>query len=471
MPHGSFAPVTREILAHLVAIVGTENVLVDAAQLRAHGFDAGTRKDLPVPPAAVVRPSDADQIASILKLANRELIPVTPRAGGTGLAGAAVPVPGGIVLDLSRLDKILRIDEKARYALVQPGVRTVDLQRAARERGLLYAGDPCSNDACMVGGNIGTNAGGNKAVKYGVTSDQVLELEIVTPLGERTTLGGRLRKNSTGYNLVRLFSGSEGTLGVVVGATVRLHRLAPLWPDFQVVMPDLVSTMELIDELRDDPRLDPTTLEVIDRRTVLAMEHLRGDALFNTPAGDVLLVQFEAYDEEEVEAKGRRIADAASRAGSISVTRVSDSEAVWEARRGWGKALEEESKVSAGEDLVLPVDELKRFVALFQELVSRYGFDFRLAGHAGDGNMHIRVVPGTASLETWPLEHSRFRKELYALAYALGGRLSGEHGIGLKRKDAFLEVVDPVELSLMRSVKLALDPNGILNPGKIFDPA
>lgn len=466
-----FQPVTRTVLESLCAIVGTSNVFDDVETRRSLAFDAATRNDPLSPPEVVVRPGSVNEIVDILTLANRERIPVTPRGGGTGLTGAAVPVLGGLLLDLVRLNRILSIDVRARYAVVEPGVRTVDLQQAAQAHGLLYAGDPCSNDACVIGGNIATNAGGNRAVKYGVTSDQVLELEIVTPQGQRTTLGGRLKKNSTGYNLLRLFCGSEGTLGIVTRATLRLRRLAPLWPDYQVVLPSLAVCLGLVEELRDDLVLDPTTLEVIDYRTVLAMERYCGQSIFGAPEGDVLLVQCEASGEGEVATKWKSLQAKARQHGCLAVHPIADSAAVWAARRGWGKALEKSSPVAAGEDLVLPVEDLVTFVEQLEDLVARYQFEFRLAGHAGDGNMHLRIMPGTVSLSKWPEAHEQFRKELYSIAYGLGGRLSGEHGIGLKRKRAFQDVVDPVELSLMQAVKRALDPHGILNPGKIFDPA
>lgn len=464
-----FQPVTCALVESLRTIAGAPNVFDDLETRRSLAFDAATRNDPPNPPEVVVRPGCVDEIVEILTLANRERIPVTPRGGGTGLTGAAVPLFGGILLDLVRLNRIQCIDVRARYAVVEPGVRTVDLQLAAQTHGLLYAGDPCSNDACVIGGNIATNAGGNRAVKYGVTSDQVLELEIVTPQGQRTTLGGRLKKNSTGYHLLRLFCGSEGTLGIVTRATLRLRCLAPQWPDFQVVLPSLALCLGLVEELRHDPILDPTTLEVLDYRTVLAMERYGGQSLFGAPEGDVLLVQCEASGEEEATTKWKRLQAQARHYGCLSVHPIADSSAVWAARRSWGKALEKDSPVAAGEDLVLPVEDLVTFVEQLEALVTQYHFEFRLAGHAGDGNMHLRVMPGTVPVSTWPEVHERFRRDLYRIAYSLGGRLSGEHGIGLKRKRAFQEIVDPVELSLMRAIKRAFDPNGILNPGKVFD--
>jgi glycolate oxidase len=466
-----YRPVTSKIIEELGAIVGREHVLAGKAIPASSAHDAGTRRDAQHPPDVVVAPADADQVASILRLANRNLVPVTPRGGGTGLAGGAVAIKGGILLELGRMDRILGIDTTARYADVEPGVKTAQLQQAAQAKGLLYAGDPCSNDDCLVGGNIATNAGGNRAVKYGVTSDQVLELEVVTPLGERTVVGSQLRKNSTGYNLVRLYSGAEGTLGIITRATLRLHKLAPLLPDFVVILPDLLSAIGLVTELRNDPSIDPIVLELIDHRTAQAMERYHNSPIFDNPRGDVLVVQFEARSEDEIAWKQAQLERKCRLFGSLGVVRAVDSDAIWNARRSWGKALEAELPVAFSDDLVVPVEQLAGFLSRLQELVARYSFDFRLAGHAGDGNMHLRIVPGVVPLADWPAHHARFRDELYRSAYDLGGRLSGEHGIGFKKKAALSGLIDPVELALMRSIKLAFDPNLILNPGKIFDQA
>jgi glycolate oxidase len=466
-----YGKVDQSLVAALSALVGRDHVRTGSEIAQALGFDAGTRHEVPRLPDVAVVPGSTAEVASVVALANRKRIPLTARGGGTGLAGGAVPLHGGILLDLGRLDRILTIDCRARFAEVEPGVKTLTLQNAAREQGLLYAGDPCSNDDCVLGGNIATNAGGNRAVKYGVTSDQVLSLEVVTALGQVTTLGTRLKKNSTGYNLVRLFVGSEGTLGIITKAMVKLRRLAPLHPDYLVILPDLVAAMTLVEALADDRFLDPITLEIIDRRTVAAMEKLKGAPIFGRPQGHVLIVQFEADSEEEVQDKAARLKQRCADVTCLGITRAGDSEEVWAARRTWAKALHEELPVSVGEDLVVPVDRLAEFIGRMQGLLERYGLDYRLAGHAGDGNMHINTVPGHVPLEHWQDTQTRYRAELYQVVYSLGGRLSGEHGIGLKRKKTLAKLIDPVELELMRSIKRAFDPNNILNPGKIFDLA
>jgi glycolate oxidase len=457
------------VTRRLRAIVGAEHVRTGSAIDQSLGNDAGTRSEAPRLPEIAVYPGSTAEVARVVSLANEKRIPLTPRGGGTGLAGGAVPLHGGIALDLRRLDKILAIDTRARYAEVEPGVKTLALQTAARAQGLLYAGDPCSNDDCVLGGNIATNAGGNRAVKYGVTSDQVLSLEIVTAQGKVTTVGGRLKKNATGYNLVRLFVGSEGTLGIVTKAAVKLRRRAAFYPDFIVALPDLVEAMTLVESLADDRFIDPITLEIIDRRTVAAMERLRGAPIFGRPDGHVLIVQFEAESEEEIRDKGARLKARCAAVPSRGVSRAADSEEIWSARRSWAKALRDETPVAVGEDLVVPVDRLADFIERMQALLAQYGLDYRLAGHAGDGNMHISTVPGSLPLELWEQTQAKYRAELYRTVYELGGRLSGEHGIGLKRKKTLARLIDPVELELMRSIKKAFDPSNILNPGKIFD--
>lgn len=467
----SYGRVDEEIESRLRTLLGAEHVRTGKAIDQALGNDAGTRSEAPRLPDIAVYPATTAEVASVVALAHEKRIPLTARGGGTGLAGGAVPLHGGILLDLGRLDKILTIDAHARYAEVQPGVKTLALQSAARAQGLLYAGDPCSNDDCVLGGNIATNAGGNRAVKYGVTSDQVLSLEIVTAQGKVTTVGGRLKKNSTGYNLVRLFVGSEGTLGIVTKATVKLRPLAPFYPDYIVALPDLVGAMTLVETLADDRFIDPITLEIIDRRTVAAMERLRGAPIFGRPDGHVLIVQFEAETEAEIRDKAARLEARCATVPCRSVARAADSEEIWAARRTWAKALRDETPIAVGEDLVVPVDRLADFIGRMQTLLAQYGLDYRLAGHAGDGNMHISTVPGSLPLEKWEETQTRYRAELYGVVYELGGRLSGEHGIGLKRKKTLAKLIDPVELELMRAIKKAFDPSNILNPGKIFELA
>ncbi|HWR06865.1 FAD-binding oxidoreductase [Sporomusa sp.] len=464
----TYGKVTSAAIAELEKIVGAENVIRGEAIPEQYAYDAGTRNEGRRYPEVLVFPGNTQAVAEILKIANNRLIPVTPRGGGTGLAGGAVPLNGGIVLDLRRMNRIVHIDPVARYMIVEPAVRTIDIQQAASQHGLLYAGDPCSSDDCVIAGNIATNAGGNRAIKYGVTGDQVYELEVVTPQGEIVILGGRLKKNSTGYGLVKLIAGSEGTLGVITRVTIRLQKLASLLPNFLAIFPGLTTAISFVGALLEDTVIDPISIELIDRQTVLDLERYRQEKIFADYTGDCLIIQLEAYTQEELHKKWDRLQTLCDTHGCHSIYEIA-GEKIWPARRAWGKAIEVEHPVGVSEDIVVPVDKIAAFVGQLEELTREFQFQFRIAGHAGDGNMHVRIIPGEVPVGVWPAAVKKFREKLYTATYDLGGRLSGEHGIGLKRKEVLRTIIDPVELALMQAIKTAFDPNHILNPGKIFD--
>jgi glycolate oxidase len=459
---------TPEVIVKLQVIVGLEHILSGDSILDQYAYDAGTRNGILRFPEIVVFPGSAQEISEIMKLANLHLIPVTPRGGGSGLAGGAVPVNDGIVLDLGRMNRILHVDTVAKYMVVEAGVRTLNIQQEANQHGLLYAGDPCSSDDCVIAGNVATNAGGNKAVKYGVTADQVYELEIVTPQGEILTLGGRLKKNATGYSLLKLIVGSEGTLGIITKVTLKLQKLAPLLPNFLAVFPNLSTAVGLVGAVLEENSLEASSLELIDKYTMTAIEEYQKTKFFIGEAGDALLIQLEAQDIEDLEQKYKRLKAICSIHRCQDINPI-DGEKIWQGRRQWGKALDVNYPIGASEDLVVPIDKITEFIQKLEALTASFQFDFRIAGHAGDGNMHVRILPGTVSLPAWENKLKEFRQLLYPITYSLGGRLSGEHGIGFKRKHFLRAVIQPVELELMIAVKKAFDPNFVLNPGKIFD--
>lgn len=460
--------ISEELINELKAIVGNEYVMADNAIPRKYGYDAGTQSGQHYMPEVVLYPADARQVAAIIKMANRERIAVTPRGGGTGLAGGAVAVFGGILLDLGRLNRIMHIDSAGKYIIAQSAVPTIAIQQAAYQQGLLYAGDPCSSDECVIGGNIATNAGGNLAVKYGVTADQICELEIVTAQGDIVTLGGHLKKNSTGYGLVKVIAGSEGTLGVITQATLKLQPLAPLIVNYIAVFANLSAALTAVTAILDKEVPDVISLELMDRGTVLALERYRQERLLQGHKGDALIIQIEANDPAELQQKHQLLAQIIATVDHIAFFET-DGNRIWQARRMWGKANQAEHAVSVSEDIVVPVKAVLPFIEEFQRLIAAAGFAFRIAGHAGDGNLHLRIMPNKVALAEWEGALADFRKELYREVYRLGGRLSGEHGIGFKRKDYLAGLIDPAELLLMKAMKQAFDPNNILNPGKIFN--
>lgn len=459
--------VKNETLLELREILGSEHVIAGENISSEYTYDAGTKDGKRWLPEVVVFPGDRDEVAQILRLANRQLIPITPRGGGSGLAGGAVPIHGGIIIDLRRMNKILHVDSKARYMVVQPGVPTLQIQQEAKKHGLLYAGDPCSSDDCVIAGNVATNAGGNRAVKYGVTGDQVYELEVVTPQGGVIILGGRLKKNSTGYGLVKLIIGSEGTLGIITQITLKLHRLAPILPSFLAVFPDIKTALTLVGILVEDS-IDPISLELIDKQTVIAIENYLKKPIFKDDEGDCLIIQLEAQDVVELTRKQERLTQVCHSHGCKSIEKV-DGDTIWEGRRKWGAAIKVNNPIGISEDIVVPVDEINILIEKLGILINEFDFEFRIAGHAGDGNIHLRIFPGMSPLALWEEQLSIFRHRLYEIVYQLGGRLSGEHGIGFKRKSFLKNIIQPAELELMKTVKKAFDPNLILNPGKIFD--
>jgi len=452
-------------------IVGVEHTLTDNAIGLEYAQDAATKKSQPFQPyypKIVILPKTATEISRIVKFANAEKIPIVPRGGGSGLAGGSVPIYGGILLDLGRMNRILQVDKDAQYIVVEPGVRTIDLQQAACRENLLYAGDPCSNDSCVIGGNIATNAGGNRAVKYGVTGDQVYELEVVTPQGEIVKLGGRLKKNATGYNLLRLLIGSEGTLGIITQATLKLQPLAPYITNYIAVSPDLKTTAALVNTLVSDAVIHPLSLELIDVQTAREIEKYQGNDVFHRPVGDCLIIQWESQSKQELTGQKDRLVRITKENGCLQLEEAA-GDLIWPARRIWGQAIDKENPVSVADDLVVPVDQITNFILALKQSTETWQMQFRLAGHAGDGNMHIRLLPGLISQEKWQELLPEFRQQFYQKTYQLGGRLSGEHGIGFKRKNFLKELADPNELLLMKAIKQAMDPNLILNPGKIFD--
>lgn len=463
-----YSSLSEELINELQAIVGTEYLVAGAAIPGKYGYDAGTQSGQHYVPEVVVYPANAREVAAIIKIANRERIAVTPRGGGTGLAGGAVAVFGGILLDLGRLNRIMYIDSAGKYIIAQSAVPTIAIQQAAYQQGLLYAGDPCSSDECVIGGNIATNAGGNLAVKYGVTADQICELEMVTAQGDIVTLGGHLKKNSTGYGLVKVIAGSEGTLGVITQATLKLQPLAPLIVNYIAVFAGLAAALTAVTAILDKEVPDVISLELMDRGTVLALERYRQERLLQGQEGDALIIQIEANDPAELQQKYQLLEQIIATVDHVAFFET-DGNRIWQARRMWGKANQAEHAVSVSEDIVVPVKAVLPFIEEFQRLVAAAGFAFRIAGHAGDGNLHLRIMPNKVALAEWEGALGDFRKELYREVYRLGGRLSGEHGIGFKRKAYLAGLIDPAELLLMKAMKQAFDPHNILNPGKIFD--
>lgn len=464
----NYIKVNEEILTKLQAIVGNENVLIDTEKMQPYAHDEVTDPSYHHMPEAVVFAETTEQVAAVVTLANEYKFPVVPRGAGTGLACGAVTTYGGIVLSLEKMNKILEINEEALYVVVEPGVRTCELQKAVEEKGLFYAGDPCSGDSCFIGGNIATNAGGNRAVKYGTTRHQVYSVEVVNPTGKIVTLGARLKKQSTGYCMDQLIIGSEGTLGIITKATLKLLPKPENVLDLLAIFDDPSDAIGTVNKIIKGGIL-PTCVEYMDNITIKSVERYLGIQLQGSDNGNYLIVEVEGINEDDLDDKAIKMDEICSENGASDVL-VADHDKIWESRKAFAEAVRAESLIVSKEDVVVPVDREPELFAEILRLADKYGLITRIAAHAGDGNIHLNILKQShEDTEEWYSRIEQNQQELYKFIYTLGGKLSGEHGIGYKRKALMEEFTDPDELAMMKAIKKALDPNNILNPGKIFD--
>ena len=452
---------SNEIIAKLQALVGVQNVVTDAGQMEIYAHDEVTDPAYHHMPEAVVFAENAQQVAAVVKLANEYHFPVVPRGAGTGLACGAVPIYGGVVLSLEKMNKIIEVNADAMYAVVEPGVRTSDLQAAAAAKGAFYAGDPCSGDSCFIGGNVATNAGGNRAVKYGTTRHQVYAVEVVNPTGKIVQLGARLQKQTTGYCLEQL----------IIGITQITVKLLPL-PKYSM---DLLAVFEAPEDAIGTVNklimagIMPTCVEYMDNITIKSVERYLGTTLQGSDKGNYLIVEVEGTSEDDLDEKACTMDDICSENGAGDVL-VAEHDKIWQARKAFAEAVRAESLIVCKEDVVCPVDHEPALLAEILRLADKYQLVTRIASHAGDGNIHLNILKQEAEdYADWDARVKANQQELYRFIYAHGGRLSGEHGIGYKRKQLMQEFTNPDELEMMRAIKKALDPNNILNPGKIFD--
>lgn len=459
--------ISSELIRELKDIFGEKKVFTDPDIIEPYSHDEVPDSQYSHMPDVVIFPETTAQVAAAVKLANKYLIPIIPRGAGTGLACGAVPSLGGIVLSLEKMNRILEVNEDSLYIVVEPGVLTDDIQNKVKTKGLFYAGDPCSGDSCFIGGNVATNAGGNKAVKYGTTRDQIYTLEVVLPNGEITTLGGRIEKNTTGYNLEQLIIGSEGTLGIITKITLKLIPLPKYKVDLLAVFPDVESAIAIVSKVIK-AGITPTCVEFMDTITIQSVEKFLNEKLPNSDNGNYIIIQVEADSEDELDDKSILLDELCTANGALSVL-VADSQKIWRARKSFSEAVRHESLTAAKEDIVVPVDQIATIMHEIARMRDSYGLITRTASHAGDGNIHLNILKANTPDAEWIDKIEKFQHDLYSTVYRLGGKLSGEHGIGYKRKHLMKEFTDPVELAAMQAIKKALDPNLILNPGKIFD--
>lgn len=422
-------------------------------------------------PSVVLIPESTEEVSEILRYCNTHLIPVTPCGARTGLSGGALPVKGGVLLSMERFSKIISIDENNLQVTTEPGVITEVLQNAVAEKGLFYPPDPASKGSCFIGGNISENSGGPKAVKYGVTADYVLNLEVVLPSGEVIWTGANVLKNATGYNLTQLIVGSEGTLGIVTKIVLRLlpkptKDLLMLVPFFSAekacaAVPEIFkagvipSAMEFME--RD--AIDWTLKFVDDLSISIQPEHQAH-----------LLIEVDGWDESVLLNDCERIAEVVANFDCDEILFAetqAQKEGLWKLRRKVGEAVKSHS-VYKEEDTVVPRYELPRLLKGVKEIGNTYGFKSVCYGHAGDGNLHVNIIKGELDERTWKEELPKAIREIFELTVQLGGTISGEHGIGWVQREYMGIAFGKTELQLMRSIKQLFDPKNILNPGKIF---
>ncbi len=462
-------PITPEILNSLEKILGKQFVFTDDKTRNHYGHDE--TEDYVFPPSVVVKPANSNEISEILKLANQHKIPVTAIGGRTGLSGGALCVHKGIGLSTERLNKILNIDEQNLQVIVEPAVITQVLREAVAEKGLFYPPDPSSQGSCWIGGNVAENAGGARAVKYGVTKDYVLNLEVVLANGEIIWTGANTLKNSTGYNLTQLMVGSEGTLGIITKIVMKLlpkntHNVLMLVPFYKAeqaceavsaifragIVPSALEFMErdAIDwTLKFNPNIAVDVKNEVQAHLLVEVDGNYPDILMQE--AEKIMTVVEHFQIDEV----------------LFADTEDQKNALWKMRRSVAEAVKANS-IYKEEDTVVPRYELPKLLKGIKEIGNKYGFKSVCYGHAGDGNLHVNIIKGEMSDENWNNEVTKGIREIFELTVGLKGTLSGEHGIGYVQKNYMDIAFNKMQIGLMKGIKSAFDPNNILNPGKIF---
>jgi len=472
-PDMNYNKVTPGILEKFRRITGDEFVFVDTETLEINASDE--TEDHQFFPEVVLKPKSAKEISEIMKICNTENIAVTPRGGGTGLSGGALPLEAGVVLSTERLNKIIEIDELNLQATVEPGVITEVFQNAVKEKGLFYPPDPSSRGTCFLGGNLAENAGGPKAVKYGVTRDYVINMEVVLPTGEIIKTAANVLKNSTGYNLTQLMCGSEGTLGII---TKIVFKLRPL-PQKDVTLLVPFKTSE--EACRGITAVymagvNPSGMEFVEREAIVKtktyLEDLGKGVNIDLPEGinAHLIIELDGNDEEVLMKEAEKIMSTLAdfETGEILFAdSAQQKEELWRLRRNVSPAVNAYSLTKA-EDVVVPRASLPALITSIKEIGKDFKFNSVCYGHAGDGNLHINIMKEQLSDEWWNKEVNEGIAEIFKRVVELGGTLSGEHGIGIAKRPYMTLAMSEVNLHLMRGIKKVFDPNGILNPRKIF---
>lgn len=465
-----FTPINQDILKQIISITGEARTFYKQEDVERYSHDE--TEDLIFHPEVVALPESAEEVSALVKLCNGYEIPITPRGAGTGLSGGALPIHGGLIICMERMNKLIEIDERNLQATLEPGVITENLIDAVAEKGLLYPVDPASKGSCFIGGNVAHGSGGPQVVKYGTIREYILNLEVVLPSGEIIWTGANTLKFSSGYNLTQLMIGSEGTLGIVTKIVVKLIPK----PKENVLMLASFKTNEAACEAVSRIFMagqTPSSLEFMERKGVewvikydqIAFTLVDGIEAFllievNGDSMDELFVQCEQINIvlEENDCQDVLLADTSAQ-----------KEALWNMRRTMAVSVKSNS-VYKEEDTVVPRAELPKLIKGIKEIGARYGFESVCYGHAGDGNLHVNIIKEDMSDDDWNHKLEDGIKEIFELTVDLGGTLSGEHGIGYVQKDYMPLKFNTTHLALMHGIKRVFDPKGIMNPGKMFNP-
>ena len=464
----SYSPITSEFISQLKNLMGEAFVLTQQSELAAYAQDE--TEDLTYFPEVVVKPHSAEEISQVLKWCNQYNVPLTPRGAGTGLSGAALPIYGGLLLSMERFNSILEIDEQNLQARVQSGVITEVFMNAVEDKGLYYPVDPSSKGSCFLGGNVAHGSGGPRVVKYGTIREYILNLKVVLPTGEIIWTGANTLKFASGYNLTQLFIGSEGTLGIVTEIVV---KLIPKPAQNVLLLASFTSNEQACEAVSAIFRagITPSAVEFMERKGVEWV--MKNDGVvfdLKDQVAALLLIELDGPSLDTLYETGEQLNTVLEQYHCVEVLfadTTSQKEELWRMRRTMAVSVKANS-VYKEEDTVVPRAALPQLIAGIKRIGFAYGFESICYGHAGDGNLHVNIIKGNMSDEDWQHKLKKGIAEIFELTVSLGGTLSGEHGIGLVQKEYMHLKFSKVHLNLMRHIKQVFDPQGILNPGKIF---
>ncbi|MDD5644475.1 MAG: FAD-linked oxidase C-terminal domain-containing protein [bacterium] len=459
---------TEKQIKSLRDIAGTENVFFDSESIEKYSQDE--TPNLKYPPDTVVILPSLSSVKELIDFCNRENVPIVPRGAGTGTTGGCLPVCGGIVVSFEKLNKIIDIDENNLMAVVEPGVITGNLNSEAEKRGLFYPVDPASLDSCTLGGNVAENAGGPRAVKYGVTGDYVCGIKAVLPDGTNFVFGGKIVKNVMGYDIPGILVGSEGTLAIFREITFKLipspHFVSDLLVPFASIRDAAVTVSEIL-----RGKIVPSAIEFMDRNSIDAVGKLLERKMPYGEAGAHLLIQIDSSDEQEAAKIYEKVGEICMKNGAKDVL-VADNrqmkEKLWEARRKIREAIKPISPVKRSSDVVVPRFKIPDLLERIYLLQDKHKIKFINYGHAGDGNVHVNILKENMEDALWDKKLPAVLDDLYETVVSMGGAISGEHGIGIVQKKYLRKAVGDREIKIMKDIKKLFDPNNILNPGKIF---